>query len=437
VVKPRRDDPAREPTFVHPRSLVLGLILISEYFRDEILSATPPGLLEFMVDSSVLEELSGPLCDAVLQRRGSGVALARLAQINLFLRPVDHAHRQYRRHRLLRESLEGELWRTDPELACELHLRASAWLDQRGEVDRAINHAVAANDAHRVGELLWPNVSHYVTHGRGAQVQSWLSAFSHHRISDCPPLALSAAHASLAMGDAVQARRWRLAATAALDCDAPAPNRRSLTAGAALIDAMSAGRGHRYARGRRARLSAGTGGKPVAATGVPAQRHRASPGRRSRGCEARAGGGRGPRCGGRAKCHIAVPGRVRGHRARGQGLGYRRRAQRLGRTLLAEASRLARRTPEAVTFGPWFDEAWEHLDTLAENSMAGPSSLTIAELRILRFLPSHRSFREIAVQLGVSANTVETQAHAVYRKLGAASRSEAVARATEAGLLGR
>ena len=90
-----------------------------------------------------------------------------------------------------------------------------------------------------------------------------------------------------------------------------------------------------------------------------------------------------------------------------------------------------------MTFGPWFDEAWEHLDTLAENSMAGPSSLTIAELRILRFLPSHRSFREIAAQLGVSANTVETQAHAVYRKLGAASRSEAVARATEAGLLGR
>jgi LuxR family maltose regulon positive regulatory protein len=107
------------------------------------------------------------------------------------------------------------------------------------------------------------------------------------------------------------------------------------------------------------------------------------------------------------------------------------------RTLLAEASRLARRTPQAVIFGRWFDDAWAYMDSLAETSLAGPSSLTIAELRILRFLPSHRSFREIAAQLGVSANTVKTQAHAVYRKLGAASRSEAVARASDAGLLGQ
>ena len=77
------------------------------------------------------------------------------------------------------------------------------------------------------------------------------------------------------------------------------------------------------------------------------------------------------------------------------------------------------------------------MDTLAEANLAGSSSLTIAELRVLRFLPSHRSFREIAAQLGVSANTVKTQAHAVYRKLGAASRSEAVMRASDAGLLGQ
>jgi LuxR family maltose regulon positive regulatory protein len=107
------------------------------------------------------------------------------------------------------------------------------------------------------------------------------------------------------------------------------------------------------------------------------------------------------------------------------------------RTLLAEASRLARRAPGAVIFERWFDDAWAHMDAVAETSLAGPSSLTIAELRILRFLPSHRSFREIAAQLGVSANTVKTQAHAVYRKLGAASRSEAVMRASDAGLLGQ
>jgi LuxR family maltose regulon positive regulatory protein len=106
------------------------------------------------------------------------------------------------------------------------------------------------------------------------------------------------------------------------------------------------------------------------------------------------------------------------------------------RASLAEASRLVRRMPDAVMFEHWFNDAWASMDTLAEASLAGPSSLTIAELRILRFLPSHRSFREIGIQLGVSANTVKTQALAVYRKLGAGSRSEAVARASEAGLIG-
>ncbi len=107
------------------------------------------------------------------------------------------------------------------------------------------------------------------------------------------------------------------------------------------------------------------------------------------------------------------------------------------RSLLARASRQARRAGDSPVFRRWFADAWEYLDTVAETSLAGPSALTIAELRVLRFLPSCRPFREIADQLGVSANTVKTQAHAVYRKLGAASRSEAVLRARQAGLLGQ
>ena len=64
-----------------------------------------------------------------------------------------------------------------------------------------------------------------------------------------------------------------------------------------------------------------------------------------------------------------------------------------------------------------------------------PSSLTTAELRILRFLPTHLSFREIAERVHVSANTVKSQANAVYRKLDVSCRSEAVSRARQLGLL--
>jgi LuxR family transcriptional regulator, maltose regulon positive regulatory protein len=95
---------------------------------------------------------------------------------------------------------------------------------------------------------------------------------------------------------------------------------------------------------------------------------------------------------------------------------------------VADAERTARRIPEATVMQEWVTE-------LAQASVVGPELLTTAELRILGFLPTHLSFREIAGRLFVSANTVKTQAHAVYRKLDAGSRSEAVTRASQLGLL--
>ena len=106
------------------------------------------------------------------------------------------------------------------------------------------------------------------------------------------------------------------------------------------------------------------------------------------------------------------------------------------RARLADASRLARRTPDMALFSRWFDTAWNQFDTRAETALAQIATLTTAELRVLRFLPTHYSFHEIAQRLHVSSNTVKTHVHAVYRKLDASSRSEAVAHATKAGLLG-
>lgn len=108
---------------------------------------------------------------------------------------------------------------------------------------------------------------------------------------------------------------------------------------------------------------------------------------------------------------------------------------RLARTLLAEASHLARRVPDATVFRAWLDEIWEQVDTAAASALSGSAALTMAELRILRFLPTHLSFREIGLRLHVSTNTVKTQAHAVYRKLGVSTRSQAVTKAGEIGLI--
>lgn len=105
------------------------------------------------------------------------------------------------------------------------------------------------------------------------------------------------------------------------------------------------------------------------------------------------------------------------------------------RRLLAEASRLLRREPAAHVLRQRLDELWAQADAVADSAIGGGWSLTTAELRVLQLLPTHLSYPDIARRLFVSPNTVKTHARAVYRKLDASSRAEAVLRARDAGLL--
>ena len=105
------------------------------------------------------------------------------------------------------------------------------------------------------------------------------------------------------------------------------------------------------------------------------------------------------------------------------------------RVLLADADRAIRRLGEAAMLEAWLSDSWARLDAVTGPASDPPSSLTTAELRTLHFLPTHLSFREIGERVYVSANTVKTQANAVYRKLGVSCRSEAVSRARQLGLL--
>jgi LuxR family maltose regulon positive regulatory protein len=105
------------------------------------------------------------------------------------------------------------------------------------------------------------------------------------------------------------------------------------------------------------------------------------------------------------------------------------------RSLLDAAAFAVESVPDGAVFAAWLAEARERVDARCASAAVEPASLTVAELRIMRLLPTHLSFREMGSQLYVSPNTVKTQAQAVYRKLDASSRSEAVERARELGLL--
>jgi len=489
--------------------------LLYEYLRDEVLSALPERLMSFLVRTSVLERLSGPLCNAVLQARGSALTLAALARETELLVPLDPAHDWYRWHPLFRDALRAELRRADPELEHQLHRRASSWYVRHGDPQRAIEHACAAHDAKLAGELMWRHLARYLRDERGELIGRWLSSFADDEIAADARLALCAAHRCLELGKAQEAQHWALSAAAADERDGLGAAGRSLTAGIAVIDATLArsGAGAMKQTAQRAyELEPDNSPwRPVLCSLAGIAEHLT--GNRVRAIHALE---QAVDLAGRAKPELAALclaqramiaieqhdwelaheltdeagamivahelgeepmmaivfaacAAARAHEGRaaeakadlgnsmdllvalGDFIPWYGAETRIllahaslwladvvgARTLLAQASRLARRTPDAVIFERWFDDAWSHMDSLAETSLAGPSSLTIAELRVLRFLPSHRSFREIAAQLGVSANTIKTQAHAVYRKLGVASRSEAVARAHEAGLLGQ
>ena len=118
----------------------------ADYLHDEILSALTPAERVFLRRSSVLETLSGPACDIVLERTGSAAVLARLARTNVLLVPLDRRGERYRLHALLGDALAEELARVEPGRADGLHRRASDWCRRAEDVDGAVRHALAAHD---------------------------------------------------------------------------------------------------------------------------------------------------------------------------------------------------------------------------------------------------------------------------------------------------
>jgi len=105
------------------------------------------------------------------------------------------------------------------------------------------------------------------------------------------------------------------------------------------------------------------------------------------------------------------------------------------RALASDAQRELRAAPDAVVLRELLEDTWSRIQAGDVVLPLGPSSLTTAERRILQHLPSHMTFKEIGEQLHVSQTTVKTQALAVYRKLDVNSRSDAVRRGQELGLL--
>ncbi len=119
---------------------------VVDYLGDEVLDGLPEGVRRFLLDTSVLERLTGPLCDAVTGGPGGKAALELLERQNLFVIPLDGHREWYRYHHLFADVLRAHLEDERPGDVRGLHLRAADWYDQAGDAEAAVRHALAAGD---------------------------------------------------------------------------------------------------------------------------------------------------------------------------------------------------------------------------------------------------------------------------------------------------
>ena len=199
---------------------------IVDYLVEEVLQRQPDQVRSFLLQTSVLRRLSGPLADAVTGQDGGKAMLERLDRANLFLVPLDDQRRWYRYHHLFADVLQARLQDEQPDHTSELHRRASDWYERNGERSEAIRHALAANAFERAAELIERAIPDMRSGRRDGSMLGWLEALPDELIARRPVLSVNFAGELLDRGrlegaeaHLVAAERWL--ATPADGEDAP------------------------------------------------------------------------------------------------------------------------------------------------------------------------------------------------------------------------
>ena len=175
---------------------------VLDYLTDEVLEGQTDRVREFLLETSVLERLSGPLCDAVTGRAGGQAMLEQVERANLFLVPLDEVRGWWRYHQLFADLLRARLKQQAPGRAAGLHHNAAAWCEEHGLADDAVRHALAAGDTTWAARLIERHFDETFWPGERATVQRWLAAVPAALAGSRPRLCLVRAILALAGGDA-------------------------------------------------------------------------------------------------------------------------------------------------------------------------------------------------------------------------------------------
>jgi LuxR family maltose regulon positive regulatory protein len=149
---------------------------IVDYLVEEVLDRQPDHIRNFLVQTSILDRLSGPLCDMVTGRGDGRRMLETLERANLFLIPLDDNRRWYRYHHLFADVLKTHLLDEQPDMAAALHRRASDWYGRNGEYSPAVRHALAGDDVEQAADLVELAIPALRRDRQEATIRGWLDA---------------------------------------------------------------------------------------------------------------------------------------------------------------------------------------------------------------------------------------------------------------------
>ena len=173
---------------------------VLDYLAEEVLERQPEPVRGFLLETSVLERLSGGLCDAVTGRTDSQRLLEGIERANLFLVPLDAVRGWWRYHQLFADLLRARLRQQQPERVAGLHRAAAAWSEAHGLADDAVRHALAAGDAASAARLAERYADELLLRGEGATVRRWLAVLPAELVGSRPRLLLAQARLALLGG---------------------------------------------------------------------------------------------------------------------------------------------------------------------------------------------------------------------------------------------
>jgi len=163
---------------------------VFDYLKHDLLEGLPDEIRAFLRQTSILSRLSAPLCDVVRGTTASRRLLEGAEHANLFLIPLDERREWYRYHHLFADVLRRDLEETEPESVPVLHLRASGWFEQHGDVEESIAHAIAARDVRRASDLVSRHAHAIIRSGRIVTLTRWLDDLSWSEALADPQLAV-------------------------------------------------------------------------------------------------------------------------------------------------------------------------------------------------------------------------------------------------------